>query len=75
MNSRKSVYLKANVARGFRAPNVAESGSNGIHDGTVVYEIGNPNLKPENSLEVDGAFWHQLQRCDGRAGCIQQPHS
>ncbi|MFI5134772.1 MAG: TonB-dependent receptor [Chitinophagales bacterium] len=49
----KSVYLKANVARGFRAPNVAESGSNGIHDGTVVYEIGDPNLKPENSLEFD----------------------
>ena len=34
--------LKVNAARGFRAPNVAETGSNGIHDGTVVYEIGNP---------------------------------
>ncbi len=47
------IYLKANAAKGFRAPNVAESGSNGIHDGTVVYEIGNPNLKPESSLEFD----------------------
>ena len=46
-------YLKGNVARGFRAPNVAETGSNGIHDGTVVYEIGQPNLKPEQSMEVD----------------------
>jgi iron complex outermembrane receptor protein len=49
----KNVYLKANIARGFRAPNVAETGSNGIHDGTVIYEIGQPNLKPENSLEFD----------------------
>ncbi len=46
-------YLKANIARGFRAPNVAETGSNGIHDGTVIYEIGQPNLKPEQSLELD----------------------
>jgi iron complex outermembrane receptor protein len=46
-------YIKANVARGFRAPNVAESGSNGIHDGTVVYEIGQPTLKPEQSMELD----------------------
>ncbi len=46
-------YLKLNVARGFRAPNVAESGSNGIHDGTVVYEIGQSNLKPEQSMQVD----------------------
>ncbi len=47
------IYLKANIAKGFRAPNVAESGSNGIHDGTVVYEIGNPNLKPEENIELD----------------------
>ncbi len=51
----KSFYLKANAARGFRAPNVAESGSNGIHDGTVVYEIGDPTLKPETSLQLDFA--------------------
>jgi iron complex outermembrane recepter protein len=45
--------LKANVSRGFRAANVAETGSNGIHDGTVVYEIGDPNLKPETNRELD----------------------
>jgi len=52
-NINKNIYVKANAASGFRAPNVAESGSNGIHDGTVVYEIGDPNLKPEQSLEFD----------------------
>ena len=41
-----NIYGKINLSRGFRAPNIAESGSNGIHDGTVFYEIGDPNLKP-----------------------------
>ena len=48
-----NLYIKANASSGFRAPNVAESGSNGIHDGTVLYEIGQPNLKPEQSLQFD----------------------
>lgn len=52
----KSTYVKANIARGWRAPNVAEAAANGVHDGTVVYEIGDPTLKPETSLEEDLAF-------------------
>jgi iron complex outermembrane receptor protein len=46
-------YGKLNLSRGFRAPNIAESGSNGIHDGTPFYEIGDPNLKPESSTQLD----------------------
>ena len=52
----KNAYIKANIARGWRAPNVAECAANGVHDGTVVYEIGDPTLKPETSLEEDLAF-------------------
>jgi iron complex outermembrane receptor protein len=52
----KNMYVKANIARGWRAPNVAEAAANGVHDGTVVYEIGDPTLKPETSLEEDIAF-------------------
>jgi iron complex outermembrane recepter protein len=55
-NFTKNVYAKANIARGWRAPNVAESAANGVHDGTVVYEIGDNNLKPETSLEEDVTF-------------------
>lgn len=55
-NITKNIFLKGNIARGFRAPNVAECGANGVHDGTVVYEIGDPDLKPETSLEEDVAF-------------------
>lgn len=45
--------IRANVARGFRAPNLAELGSNGEHEGTFRYEVGNRDLKPEYSLQAD----------------------
>ena len=45
--------LRANVARGFRAPNLAELGSNGEHEGTFRYELGNKDLRPEYSLQGD----------------------
>jgi iron complex outermembrane receptor protein len=47
------LYGKLNLSRGYRAPNIAESGSNGIHDGTPFYEIGDAKLKPETSFQVD----------------------
>ncbi|WP_447640827.1 MULTISPECIES: TonB-dependent receptor [Chitinophagaceae] len=49
-----STTLKLNISRGFRAPNMAELASNGAHEGTLRYEIGNNNLKSEKSLQVDG---------------------
>lgn len=51
-----SIYGKLNLSRGFRTPNIAESGSDGIHDGTPFYEIGDPNLKPETSLQFDATL-------------------
>ncbi|UOQ98049.1 TonB-dependent receptor [Hymenobacter sp. 5317J-9] len=45
--------VKANLARGFRAPNIAELASNGKHEGTLRYEIGNENLAAETSLQAD----------------------
>ena len=45
--------LRANVARGFRAPNISELASNGVHEGSVRYELGDQNLKPEYSLQFD----------------------
>jgi len=50
----QAVTLKFNLARGFRAPNLAELASNGAHEGTNRYEIGDNNLKSETSLQVDG---------------------
>ena len=48
--------LRANISRGFRAPNMSELGSNGVHEGTVRYEVGNHQLKPEHSLQLDLGF-------------------
>ena len=45
--------LRANVARGFRAPNISELASNGVHEGSLRYEVGNRDLKPEFSLQFD----------------------
>ena len=49
----RKLNLKANLARGFRAPNMSELGSNGIHEGTFRYEVGNSRLRPEYSLQAD----------------------
>ena len=52
-NLNEQLTVKGNVSRGFRAPNIAELGSNGIHEGTIRYEIGQSNLAAETSLQVD----------------------
>ena len=45
--------LKLNLARGYRAPNISELASNGEHEGSLRYEIGNHEFKPEYSLQAD----------------------
>lgn len=45
--------IKANVGRGYRAPNISEISANGVHPGTNIYQIGNLNFKPEFSLQED----------------------
>jgi iron complex outermembrane receptor protein len=52
----KDVVLKLNIARGFRAPALAELASNGAHEGTNRYEVGDNNLKSETSLQIDGGI-------------------
>src|SRR6476469_1369977 len=47
------VTLKANIAKGFRAPTLSELASNGAHEGTSRYEYGEQNLRSEKSLQGD----------------------
>jgi iron complex outermembrane receptor protein len=49
----KHLSVKANISRGFRAPNISEISSNGVHPGTNIYQIGNPDFKPEFSVQED----------------------
>jgi iron complex outermembrane recepter protein len=50
------VTLKANVAKGFRAPALSELASNGAHEGTNRYEIGQQNLLSEKSFQADAGL-------------------
>lgn len=52
-NLGKDFTLRLNIASGFRAPNLAELTSNGVHEGSNRYEIGNANLKNEQNLQTD----------------------
>lgn len=52
-NTSENMNVRLNLARGFRAPNMSELGSDGIHEGTIRYEKGNPALKPEFSWQAD----------------------
>ena len=55
-NFSEKFAVKANIARGFRAPNIAEVSANGVHPGTNMYQLGNPDFKPEFSLQEDIGF-------------------
>ncbi|RIA09822.1 iron complex outermembrane receptor protein [Flavobacteriaceae bacterium MAR_2010_72] len=50
------VTARLNFATGFRAPNLAELTSDGAHEGTNRYEVGNPDLKNEQNFQTDLAL-------------------
>jgi iron complex outermembrane receptor protein len=53
----KKSTIKFNLSRGFRAPNIAEIASNGKHEGTLRFEYGTSDLKPEISHQIDLAYF------------------
>jgi iron complex outermembrane receptor protein len=56
-NFSDAFLLKANIARGFRAPSIAELSANGPDPGSQIYHVGNSNFKPEFNVQEDiGAF-------------------
>lgn len=57
-NITDKLLVKANVARGYRAPNISEISAKGVHPGTGFEQLGDANLKPEFSLQEDiGIFF------------------
>ncbi|WP_460503638.1 TonB-dependent receptor plug domain-containing protein, partial [Hymenobacter agri] len=56
----EQLTLRANLARGYRAPNIPEIGSNGLDPGAHIVYLGNRDFRPEFSWQQDvGALWHQ----------------
>jgi iron complex outermembrane receptor protein len=52
----KDLSFRLNLSSGFRAPNMYELLSDGIHHGTNHYETGNPGLATENSYQTDASL-------------------
>ena len=44
---------KANISRGYRSPNISEISANGVHPGTGIYQVGNPDFNPEFNVQED----------------------
>ncbi len=60
-NLAEHLLFKGNFATGYRAPNLAELSSNGLHEGTLNYEIGDAGLKSEQNNEIDfGLHYHSV---------------
>lgn len=47
------IITRLNLASGFRAPNLAELTSFGVHHGSNRFEIGNPDLESEQNFQFD----------------------
>lgn len=54
--------LKANLARSFRIPVIAELASNGVHHGTFRHEVGDAQLDSEKGWQLDLGLSYQSQR-------------
>ncbi len=59
--------IKANISRGYRAPNTTEIASNGLDPGAHINYLGNRNFAPEFSLQEDLGI--NLQFKEGSVDC------
>jgi iron complex outermembrane recepter protein len=64
----EAVALVANLGRGFRAPSSFDLFANGVHEGTVAFEIGDPSLDVEQSFNTDVAIRFQGTRARAELG-------
>ncbi|WP_159476282.1 TonB-dependent receptor [Dyadobacter sp. 3J3] len=63
-NLSERLLVKANLSRGYRAPNITEIGSNGLDPGAHIVYLGNRDFKPEFSLQTDIGFIGYLKEFD-----------
>ncbi|MGZ3884918.1 MAG: TonB-dependent receptor, partial [Bacteroidia bacterium] len=64
-NFSDKVCVKANVARGYRSPNIAEISAKGVHPGTGFEQLGDANFKPEFSLQEDVGLFFESEHISG----------
>jgi iron complex outermembrane receptor protein len=59
-----AITTRLNLATGYRAPNLAELTSNGVHEGTNRFEIGNANLTNEQNYQIDLALEYKNEHIE-----------
>ncbi|MBK9282786.1 MAG: TonB-dependent receptor [Sphingobacteriaceae bacterium] len=64
-NFSEHLGLKTNIARGYRAPNISEIASKGVHTGTGLLQLGNKELIPEFSLQQDLGIFFETEHISG----------
>ncbi len=62
------VALVFNLGRGYRSPTAFDLFSNGVHEGTVRFERGDPTLKNETSVNTDLAVRVQTNELSAELG-------
>jgi len=60
-----------NVGRGYRNPVPFELFAYGVHEGAGVFQIGNPNLTPETSIDTDAALRWASPRVKAEIGVFR----
>ena len=65
--------LKTNIGTGFRSGNLAELSSDGLHEGTLRYEIGDPDLKVEQNINSEISDQLFFTVFSIFSGCLSQP--
>ncbi|AUD06945.1 TonB-dependent receptor [Spirosoma pollinicola] len=65
---RPDLTLTANFSTAWRAPNVADLYSNGLHQSAVAYERGNPNVQPEQAYNGNLVLAYAGKRLSGEIG-------
>ena len=64
------VALVFNLGRGYRSPTAFDLFSNGVHEGTVRFERGDPTLKNETSVNTDLAVRVQTSAVSAELGAF-----
>ena len=63
-NITERLLIKANLARGYRSPNINEVGANGLDPGAHIRYQGNREFVPEFNLQKDISFLAYLKNLD-----------
>jgi len=57
----EKMTVAVNIGRGFRNPSFYNMYVHGYHGGVFAYQIGNPNLKSEKSLDISGSLRYKSE--------------